>query len=620
MLKIWNDARATQATMGCLIVGAIVLVGPARASQSGLETISGDSLVSDVRWLADDAREGRMTGSPGCEASAQWIAGHFRQFGLEPGGDQGTYFQNFSADVGVGFGRNNAFVLIGVPGLDKAAMDKDFRPLVSSENGSKNGQLVFVGYGLTVPSLNYDDYAGVDVSGKFVIVLRHQPLQADTSSAFTKLDPSTYVSIRAKLKNAQNHGALGMIFVTGPGSPEADKDNLLAPRWKEAIGGAGILAVHVKRKVAETVLAAGGVDLTKWVADVDKSQKPNSVALGEKIQASVSVEVEKEEKKTANVIGILRGTDSTAKAIVLGAHYDHLGRGNESSLAPSLIGQIHNGADDNASGTSGLIELARVLSGGPRLKRTIIFAAFSGEEVGLLGSKYMVENPPLPLDQIDAMFNMDMIGRPKGNKVLVGGVGTSPGFATLLEHAGQGRTMKIEASKGVESASDHEEFYQKGVPVLFFFSGLHEDYHKPSDDWEKIDKNGIADITRIVWSATTELGGGNEDLAFVKAVETKDPHSGSGTGGGFGAYFGSIPDYGAQERGVKLAGVKEGSPAAAAGVKEGDIIIKFGGHEIADIYDYTDAIKERRPGDTVDVVVVRDGKEVALKATLASRD
>jgi peptidase M28-like protein/PDZ domain-containing protein len=619
MFKIWNGGPSGRAVLIWVIVGPAIMTGPARASQSGLEAISGDSLVSDVRWLADDAREGRMTGSPGCEASAEWIAGHFRRYGLEPGGDQGTYFQTFSADVGVGFGSDNAFVLTGVPGLESVAMDKDFRPLVSSENGSKAGQLVFAGYGLTVPNLNYDDYAGVDVSGKYVIVLRHQPMQADTSSAFSKLDPATYVSIRAKLKNAKNHGALGMIFVTGPGSPEADKDNLLAPRWREAMGGAGILAVHVKRHIAEQMLSASGVDLNKWVTDVDKTQKPASVVLTEKIEAKVSVEVKKEERQTANVIGILRGTDPSAKAIVLGAHYDHLGRGNESSLAPSQMGQIHNGADDNASGTSGLIELARVLSAEPRLKRTLIFAAFSGEEVGLLGSKFMVEHPPVPLDQIDAMLNMDMIGRPKGGKVLVGGVGTSPGFGALLEHAGQGRALKIEASKGVESASDHEEFYQKGVPVLFFFSGLHEDYHKPSDDWDKIDKNGIADITKIVWSATTELGGGNEDLAFMKAVETKDPHS-SGTGGGFGAYFGSIPDYGAQEHGVKLAGVKDGSPAAAAGVKEGDIIIKFAGREIADIYDYTDAIKGRRPGDVVDVVVMRAGKEVTLKAKLASRD
>ena len=619
MLKIWNRGLESRAILGCLILASTVLVGPARAAQSGLEAISGDSLISDVRWLADDAREGRMTGSPGCEASANWIAAHFRAYGLEPGGDQGTYFENFSAEVGVGFGPDNALKLSGVPGWEAPAMDKDYRPMVSSENGSQKASVVFAGYGLTVPDLGYDDYAGINASGKFVIVLRHQPLQADTASAFSKLDPATYVSIRAKLKNAKNHGAVGMIFVTGPWSPEAKNDNLLIPRWKEAIGGAGILAVHMKRNVAQSVLSAGGIDLNQWVADVDKSKKPNSVALGDKIELDLKVEVEKEERQTANVVGILRGTDPNAKAIVLGAHYDHLGRGNESSLAPSQIGQIHNGADDNASGTSGLIELARVLSAGPRFKRTLIFAAFSGEELGLLGSKHMVEEPPIPLDQVDAMLNMDMIGRPKGHKVLVGGVGTSPVFPALLDHAGQGRALKIEASKGVESASDHEEFYQKGVPVLFFFSGLHEDYHKPTDDWEKIDKEGIAEITKIVWSTATELAGGSEDLEFVKAVETKDPH-GSGKGGGFGAYFGSIPDYGAQERGVKLAGVKEGSPAAAAGVKEGDIIIKFGGHEIADIYDYTDAIKERKPGDTVDVIVIRDGKEVALKATLASRD
>ncbi|HET9234163.1 MAG TPA: M20/M25/M40 family metallo-hydrolase, partial [Candidatus Eisenbacteria bacterium] len=559
------------------------------------------------------------TGTPGAEAAAEWIASQFRRFGLEPGGDQGTYLETFSAEVGIGYGSENALELTGVRGVEKVQMDKDYRPLASSENGSTEATLVFAGYGITVPSLAYDDYEGVDVKDKFVIVLRHQPERPDTSSAFSKLDPATYTSIRAKLKNAKAHGAAGLILVTGPASPDAEADKLITPRWKEAVGGTGILAVHMKRRVAESILKSAGIDLNQWVKDVDQTKKPKSAFLGDAVKAELEVEVKKDRRETANVVGILRGADPEAGAIVLGAHYDHLGRGNESSLAPSKIGEIHNGADDNASGTSGLVELARVMSSGPRPKRTIVFAAFSGEELGLLGASHMVEDPPIALDQIEAMLNMDMIGRPKNRKVLVGGVGTSPAFPSLLERAAAGRGVKVEQSKGVASASDHEEFYQKSIPVLFFFSGLHEDYHKPGDDWQKIDREGITEITKIVWSTAMDLAGSTEDVQFVKAEEEKDPHS-SGTGGGFGAYFGSIPDYGAQERGVKLAGVKEASPAEKAGLKEGDVIVRFAGREIVDIYDYTDAIKEHKPGDTVDVVVMREGKEVAMKATLATRD
>jgi peptidase M28-like protein/PDZ domain-containing protein/PA domain-containing protein len=623
MSKIWKAGPWA----GIFVLAVLGLAGTSLRAQggdapakTGLDLISPDSLIEDVKWLADDAREGRMTGSPGCEASAQWIAAHFRQYGLEPGGDNGTYFQPYMAEVGVGYGPGNALRLAGVAGLDTLTMDKDFRPLATSENGSLDSGIVFAGYGMSVPELGYDDYKGLDVTGKVVIVLRHQPQQPDTASAFTKLDPATFTAIRAKVKLAKTHGAAAVLFVTGPESPDAAADELLTPRWKEAVGGSGILAIHLKRRVAQAILSAGGIDLDQWVAENDRTKAPHSVALAEAIRATMSVEVKKDRRQTANVVGILRGTDPAAGAIVLGAHYDHLGRGNESSLAPSLIGQIHNGADDNASGTSGLIELARVMSKDPHPKRTLVFAAFSGEEVGLLGSQHMVnEDPPVPLDKMEAMLNMDMIGRPKNHRLLVGGVGTSPGFAAVLERADKGRALTIEPSKGVASASDHEEFYQKGIPILFFFSGLHEDYHKPSDDWQKIDRDGIAEATRIVWSTAMDLAGGTEPVQFVKAEEEKDPH-GSSKSPGFGAYFGSIPDYGAQEHGVKLAGVKEGSPAAAAGLKEGDVIVKFGGREINDIYDYTDAIKERHPGDTVEVVAMRDGKPVTFKATLASRE
>jgi Peptidase family M28/PDZ domain/PA domain len=581
--------------------------------------VSADSIMAYGSWLADDAREGRMTGSPGADASAAFIAAHFKAWGLEGGGDGDSYLQHFPALMGVGYGEGNALAITGVKDLGPLALDRDFRPLAVSDNGTAQGGIVFAGYGITAPDLGYDDYAGIDVTGKIVLVLRDEPQQNDSTSVFDGTINTPHATLDKKATNAAAHGAAALLVFTGPDNPGYAEDALVKPKWLETAGGGGLPALHVKAAVGEALLASRGIDVREWVRSVDRDLKPHSVGLGPDVTASLTVAIETEKRQAENVVAMLPGKDPHAGVIVVGAHYDHLGRGGESSLAPNEIGQIHNGADDNASGTSCLIEVARVLSKTGPYRRPILFTAFSGEEEGMLGSRYLVEeDPPIPVDFMKAMLNMDMVGRPKNMKLIVGGVGTSPVFAPILDREGAGSPLTVVQQKGAFSPSDHHKFYLKKIPVLFFFSGLHEDYHKPSDDWDKIDREGITAAARLVASVTADLADLQEDLAFVRADDDSGGQ-GASTVRGHGAWFGSIPDYGAEVQGVRLSGVMPDSPAEKAGIREGDVVIEFGGREVKNIYHYTDAINAHKPGDTVEVVVLRDGQEVHVQVTLARR-
>jgi hypothetical protein len=309
----------------------------------------------------------------------------------------------------------------------------------------------------------------------------------------------------------------------------------------------------------------------------------------------------------------------TSEYIIIGAHYDHLGRGDSNSLAPSQIGQIHPGADDNASGTAGVLELARLfapLKG--QLDRGILFMSFSGEELGLLGSAYWVKNPTMPLNKCVAMINMDMIGRIRDNKVFIGGVGTGSTFKSILEVAQKKTDFKVEYSPGGYSASDHTSFVAKKIPVLFFFSGLHADYHKPSDTWDKINAPSAAQMLNMVADVMLQLANAPQPPAFITVAEDK-PMGGLSGGGGYGPYFGSIPDFAEVKDGVRFSDVRPGSPAAKAGLKAGDILVQFDGKPIHNLYDFTDALRRSKVGQVVEVKVLRDGQPITASVKLEQR-
>ena len=394
-----------------------------------------------------------------------------------------------------------------------------------------------------------------------------------------------------------------------------------------ALAGSGIAAASISGEVAKQIFAAA--DLTNLT---DKTLEAAQQALDSAnphaagfalpgLTVRIHTAVIRERQTGHNVVAYLPATTPAPGGgkpwVALGAHYDHLGRGNYDSLAPSQIGQIHPGADDNASGTAGVLELARLLSPMKgQLQRGILFASFAGEELGLLGSAHWVQEPTLPLDKAAAMLNMDMIGRIKDDKVYIGGVGTGSTLKAAVEQAQTGANFKIEYSPGGYSASDHTSFVSKKIPVLFFFSGLHSDYHKPSDTWDKIDPRAAARLLNVVGSTGLQLASAPERPAFITVVEDKPL---GGSGGGYGPYFGSIPDFGQTANGVKFSDVKPGSPAAKAGLKAGDILTQFGDKPIGNLYDFTDALRRSKVGDIVEVTVMRDGQPIKASVKLEQR-
>ena len=320
-----------------------------------------------------------------------------------------------------------------------------------------------------------------------------------------------------------------------------------------------------------------------------------------------------------NVLAALPGRDPALRDewVVVGAHYDHLGLGERGSLAPSPRGQIHHGADDNASGTSGVLELARLAATRTRgFKRSVLFATFAGEELGLLGSSYFANHPTVPAGAMVAMINMDMIGRPRNGRVFVGGVGTSPALKPALDELNRRVGLQLDYSDSGFGSSDHTPFTVKQIPVLFFFSGLHGDYHKPTDTADKIDAQGARRVLSLVYLMVERLATDRSRPAWTAVAE--DSPSGGG-GAGYGPYFGSIPDFGDAGGGVLLADVRPGSPAAKAGLQAGDLLVEFDGKPIQNLYDFTDALRAKKPGDAVRVVVRRNGMPVTATVLLEAR-
>jgi hypothetical protein len=472
---------------------------------------------------------------------------------------------------------------------------------------------VFAGYGASASEFGYDDFANLDVKDKIVVLLRYEP-PGFSSHGNTGL--TQHSQLITKAINARNHGAKAVVIVNGK---LAEGEDDLLTRFGSVSGpvNSGILLLQVKNAIAEKWFHAAGKSLAEVQAQINASTKPASFAFPDSLRLNMNVAIENTQATVNNVLAYLPG--ETDEYVIVGAHYDHLGRGNFDSLAPSQIGQIHPGADDNASGTAGVLELARRLAPMKgKLHRGILFASFAGEELGLLGSAEWVKEPTRPLDKAVAMLNMDMIGRIKDDKVYIGGVGTGSTFQGWLDQAQAKAGFKIEYSPGGYSSSDHTSFVTKRIPVLFFFSGLHSDYHKPSDTWEKINAEGAVRLLDLVADVSQKLASAPERPSFITVAEDKPAASSSG-GSGYGAYFGSIPDFGQVENGVKFSDVKPGSPAAKAGLKAGDVLVQFGDRPIKNLYDFTDALRRGKVGEVVEVKVIRDGQPVTASVKLEQR-
>jgi aminopeptidase YwaD len=571
--------------------------------------------LDDVKALASPSMEGRGAGTKGIERAANLIEERYRSLGLEPAGTK-SYFQPFAVITGAKLKEGNHLIVEDGKSKRELTLTQDFVPFSFSASGEVAGPVVFAGYGVTAPEFGYDDYAQLDVKDKIVIVLRYEPAVFMAHSGNAGL--TQHAQLITKAINARNHGAKAVIVVNGK-LGEKEEDVLTKFGSVNGPENAGITIVQAKNDAANAWFQEAGKSLAAVQDQINASSTPASFALPDALRMSLGVNVEKTRATVNNVLAYLPG--KTDEYIIIGAHYDHLGYGNVDSLAPSQIGTIHPGADDNASGTAGVLELARLLA--PRkgqLERGILFADFAGEELGLLGSAEWVKEPTRPLDKADAMINMDMIGRIKDEKVYVGGTGTGATFKELLDEEKSTSPFHIEYSTSGYGASDHTSFVGKKIPVLFFFSGLHADYHKPSDTWDKINAPDAAKLLDFIDDVALKIDSASERVAYVTVKEDQPVGQvASGGGGGYGPYFGSIPDFGQEEDGVKFSDVRPGSPAAKAGFKAGDVLVQFGDKPIHNLYDFTDALRRSKVGDVVDVQVMREGKPVKASVTLEQR-
>jgi hypothetical protein len=572
-----------------------------------------DSLVHYVRTLADPRWQGRGIGTAGIDSAATWIAGRFQSFGLRPAGDNGGWYQKFEVTTGVKVGEPCGIEVAG----SRFAPGDPFQPLGFSTNGTLRAPAVFVGYGISAPGYDYDDYAGIDVHDKLVIAMTNEPGEMDSTSRFDGSVNTPYSDARTKAIIAREKGALGLILVNGP------RHHAGEPVRKPRSDGAGymtsgLLAAQVSDEVAAAIFKVSPMALLAAQEEIDRSGKPHSFALVESVTVTVTLERTKSEIR--NVVGVLPGRD-TSRTLVVGAHYDHLGMGGESSLAPDDH-TAHVGADDNASGVAAMLGVAHRFA----IRRTpprhdLVFAAFTGEESGLLGSGHFVDDPPRPFETVEAMLNMDMVGRLRDRKLSVMGVGTATEFPGLIKNANLAMTtanrFDIHTAEDGYGPSDHSSFYKRNVPVLFLFTGAHVDYHKPSDTWDKINAKGLERVSAFA-AALIESLDARPRVTYHKAKA--DSNMGRIAGGsGYGAYLGTIPDYMQTEGGVLLSGVRDGGPAAQAGMQGGDTIVKFDGVLVDNIYDYTYALRSRKPGQQVRVSVKRGGQEMDLLVTLGRR-
>ncbi len=573
--------------------------------------ITSEEIKEHIKFLASDELKGRFSGSPEERIAGDYIKRDFEYNGLKPAFSE-SYFQEFPFIEKIELTDNNKMEL-GISGEIKSlVLYKDFITMPFSGKGKFDSELIFAGYGISAPKLNYDDYEGIDVTGRIVVVMRYHPEHDSSKSSFDRLS-----SFRQKAITAKEKGAAGIIFVNGF-LPKNDDDNLASLRYDGASGMKDFSVFHVKREFIDHLCKSNGLNLAELQNKIDSSKKPSSFIFKD-VKINGETETKEIEKVARNVGAVLEGSDPVLKNeyIVIGAHYDHLGidQASESSMYKGSEKQIHNGADDNASGTTGLLEIAeKFASIKDKTKRSIIFLAFSGEELGILGSTFYINNPSVPIENIVAMLNMDMIGRlnEESNLTIIG-AGTSSQWKNILNEKNK-YGFKLAFNDGGSGGSDHQSFSNKNIPVMFFFTGTHTDYHKPSDDWDKINFSGQENVTNYVYDVAYSIDQFEKRPDYVKVEEPTNrgaPRS--------RVTVGTVPEFGYNGNGYKLSGVTEGGPGAKAGMKTGDIIIKFGLKTVNNIYDFMYAIGDYKAGDKVDVVVLRDGKEVTLNVELAAK-
>jgi Tol biopolymer transport system component len=598
---------------------------PAVPPSSFSAQISTNDLLAHVRFLASPELEGRGTGTRGAERAAAYIVSRFEEAGLKPAPEAPGFYQSFEFSAGVRLqtNKNQLAVSTADGSTTEFVVEKDFRPLAFSANAEVHREVVFVGYGLAMPGKGgegYDSYAGIDVSNKIALAFRYVPEEVEPKR---RAELNRYAGLRYKAMLAREHGAKAILFVTGPNSPNAGE--LTGMAFDASSGGSGIAAASITAKVAESLLAGSGKDLKTLQTGLDR-ENPHAESgfVLPKVKVRLNTSLEQIKKSDRNVLAVLPPSISAARQeyVLVGAHYDHLGRG-ESGHAMERKGeenQIHPGADDNASGTAAVLELAAALANERREKadasgRGIIFALWSGEEIGLIGSSHFAEHPSVPLSNVVAYVNFDMVGRLRDNKLNLQGTGSSSQWRKMIEKRNVAAGFNLVLQDDPYLPTDVTALYPKNVPVLNFFTGGHDEYHRPTDQPDTLNYGGLERITRMAGAIIKDLARETERPDYLAVAR-------SNTGGSrenLRAYLGTIPDYAVETSGVKLSGVRAGGPADKAGLKGGDVIVEFAGQKIVNIYDYTYAMDAAKIGQPVEVVVLRAGQRVKLTVTPEAR-
>jgi hypothetical protein len=619
-------------------------------------------LLESARFLSSDELEGRGVETKGLQRAADYLAGEFAKLGLktevfERQGESKSPFQVFPIMLRAEMGPKNEATLITSEGKSiPLKLQADFTPLAIGDSGKFDLPVVFAGYGISSKEHNYDDFSGIDVKGKAVVILRRVPQQGNPQAKFDTSRRSRHAPFEAKLFNAYQNGAAAVVLVndgygvrrrvealarqfhetsqklaqdtaklTGEQATMqaiAEQQAALAQslgrlqqtltRLGESMDpllgfqeagtenkGRAFPVISVRRSVIDQALQqALGKSLASIESEIDKDLVPQSKELaGWRITGEVTVNRVRGEVK--NVVGVLEGEGPLAdETIVIGAHYDHLGYGGEGSFVPNQR-EIHNGADDNASGTSALLEVARRLAARGKPQRRVVFVAFTAEERGLIGSEYYVANPPFDMSQTVAMLNMDMVGRLRNERLIIQGLDTAKEFNPLVDRLNEKYGFKLAKEKGGVGPSDHTPFYLKGVPVMHFFTDTHEDYHRPGDDYNKLNVPGMRKICDLVTDVAVQIIQAEKRPEYVK-VET--PMRGRG---GDRPYFGGIPAFGSDAPGYKIQGVTQDGPAEKAGLQAGDVITQINELKVANLDDWDRALRQFKPGDKVKVLVLR---------------
>lgn len=636
-------ARVVSSLFVCLLslaAAPATSIAHERAHSSDKSLLSEAEYREHITYLASDELEGRGTGQDGNDRAADYIAGFFKDCGVQPAGDDDTYFQNFKLQLSQELGDNTrlTYARSGRKMRIPFELKKDYIPFPFSASKEFEGDVVFAGYGIVDDDKGYNDYADVDVTDKIVLIIRRSP-------QFKEFSAMMHQSFRAKANRANARGASAILIVNRVGD---DEDEGLYPFDQGGGGmmsrGYGIPMIHITEEAANSLLKAAKMPTVAELQEkIEKTEKPAS-ALLKGVTVQGDADIRPIDSPVRNVVGIIPGKGPQSdEIIVLGAHYDHLGIRNKGEPGFDPTRDISNGADDNASGTSLVMSMAKAYTAGQAPNRSILLILFTGEEMGLLGSAQFARHPTVDLTNCVAMLNFDMVGRLKNNRLEVGGMRTGDGFEDLVKNLAADYDLEIRDGGGGRGPSDHTSFYNKKVPVLFFFTGIHKQYHKPDDDTPLINFDGAIRIARYAADIIDEIDSNPERPAYHEDTrranignqsdDDKAPSTANGRPrradrprrgedrnaddedrGPRGVRLGVMPDVD-DEPGLLVAEVTDDSPASKAGVKDGDRIKRIGKIKVDSIEDALEALSKLEPGDSTTLGIDRNGKSIELKVS-----